>query len=204
MVATSSFTPSVSKRRGTTIEPATVGPDARGVGSLRHPPPGPHLSPASRVLSPRPDRAGRVPDRGAPRVLRHRGLREQVSLPRVRRPGAGGGGESPHAHRPGARYLRGRPLLRRPLRNSGRDERAARPQPRRGVGRPLRGAGIVGLRGLRLYLREQGRGDRRDAPPPARPDLRLPLYPPTPREGARGCPGVPFAQRRPLPALRPP
>ena len=77
-------------------------------------------------------------------------------------------------------------------------------EPDRGVGRPLRGARLRGLRRVRLYLREQGRGHRRHAAPPARPDLRLPFYPSTARQRARGGTAIPFAERGSLPTLRPP
>src|SRR5215217_4374660 len=184
------------------LEPAPLGPDAQGVGSLRHPPPGPHISAARRVLSPVPDEARRLPDGGAQRVLRDSGLREQVPFLCARRTGAGGEGQRAHAHRSRARGLRGRPLLGRARRHSGRDERGAHPQPRRGVGRPLRGARLPGLRAIRLHLREQGRGHRRDAAPPARPDLRLSLYPSASREGAPRRQRAPL--RGPLPALRSP
>src|SRR5215212_3452709 len=153
--ATSSSTPSAKRERMVTVEPAPLGSDAARVGCLRHPPPGPHLPPTCRVLSPRSDETRRLPDRGPPRVLRHRGLREQVALLRARRPAAGGRGKPAHAHRSGTWDLRGGPLFRGSLRYSCGNERGAYPQPHRSVGRPLHGARLSGLRGLRLYLREQ-------------------------------------------------
>src|SRR3712207_7984071 len=95
MVATSSSTPSrmrVMKVRAKTpagvrpLEPAALGPDADGVGRLRHPPSGPHVSAPCRVLPPVSDEARRLSDGGASPFLRHRGLREQVPLFHARCP----------------------------------------------------------------------------------------------------------------------
>ncbi|CAA9449763.1 MAG: Galactose-1-phosphate uridylyltransferase, partial [uncultured Rubrobacteraceae bacterium] len=187
-------------------EPAPLGPDARGVGRLRNPPPGPHLSPAGRVLPPRPHEARRLPDGGSEGVLRYRRFREQVSRPLPERHGGRRGGhqrgQRGNGHGARARRLRGRPVFAGARLHPGGDAGGAHPQPRPRLGRPLRGARLFRLCRIRLRLREQGRGHRGDLAPPARPDLRLPLRPAPPEKRTRVRPRLPRRERL-LPALRP-
>ena len=72
----------------------------------------------------------------------------------------------------------------------------ARPAGGRRLGRPHRGAVRAGRRGAGLLLREPRRGDRGDALPPARPDLRLSVRDPAGREGAGVGPPAPGGHRR--------
>ncbi len=139
---------------------------ARRAGRLRDPPPGPHVPARARALPAVPDQAGRGADGDPVSRVRDRGLREP--LPRVRGAARGGGGG--RVHGPPRRLLR--------------DARAgARRGADVGLAPALRGARRARGHRVRVDLREPRRRGRRDAAPPPRADLRLPV--PAPRAAAR-------------------
>ena len=169
---------------------------ARSTPARRPPPCGRTCSPASGSRSPPPGRTAsscrrptatrsrrRPPSNPSevPDALRRRRLREPLPVVRARRSATPDSRElddraaRPRAHPPVGRPLRGRLLQPRARGLVRHARRVARPHRDRGVGRPHRGA--LGAAGHRagLPVREPRRGDRRDAAPPARPDLRLPL-----------------------------
>ena len=173
-------------RRHPRLVAGALRPAARRVGDHRQPPAGPHLPAAGRPLPAVPVDA-RPPHRD-PRAQTTRWWCSRTGSPRW------SPGPAATAARPGGLLAdRARATAGARWSASARTTTASfadltHDQARAGAGRldrPHRGAGRAARRRAGVLLREPGPGDRRDAEPPARPDLRLPVRHPAHRAHAR-------------------